>query len=288
MPTSKPEREYDLSLHGTRLAVVEWGPTDATPLLFIHGWLDNAGSFASLAPLLAGDYRCIALDMPGHGLSEHLPGTVNYQFLDGVQTLFEACEALRLAPVNLVGHSMGGALSMLYAGAFPDKVRRLVSIEAFGPLTRNAEDTASSFAYAVMEHVRRRESKKNVFPDIDTALKARASVDKLPAELWRPIVERNLEPVEGGFSWRSDARLRLPSLLRMTHEQAGSFFEAVTAPVLLLKANHGLPLVAEALAIHGPQMDTLEVRELDGGHHIHLEQPETIARFIRGFVPLDN
>lgn len=280
-----PHREYRIALHGIELAIAEWGSADAPPMLMLHGWLDNAATFSSLMPVLSRHYRCIALDLPGHGKSDHLPGTVNYHFLDGVQNIFEACEALALNPAIIIGHSMGGALGMLYAGAFPERVLRFISIESFGPLVRNAEETASQLASAVLEHARRRESRKRTYMNVDEALAIRASVADCPAELLRPIVERNLTVLaEGGYQWCSDARLRLPSLLRMSPEQSASFFRAITAKVLVIRADKGLRFVAEALERDGQLLRAMELKSLSGGHHIHLQQPEVVADLILQFL----
>ena len=280
-----PQREYRIALHGIELAVAEWGQSDAPPLLMLHGWLDNAATFSSLMPILSRHFRCIALDLPGHGKSDHLPGTVNYHFLDGVQHIFEACDELSLNPVTIVGHSMGGALGMLYAGAFPDRVHAFVSIESFGPLVRAAQETASQFASAVLDHVKRRESRKRTFATVDEALAIRASVADCSAEVLRPIVERNLNAVKnGGYQWRSDARLRLPSLLRMSPEQSASFFRAITAPVLVIAADKGLRFVADALERDGKLVRALHQTQLSGGHHIHLERPEEVANLIVAFL----
>jgi pimeloyl-ACP methyl ester carboxylesterase len=278
-----PERDYFLSLHGLKIAVAEWGAESAPPILMLHGWLDNAATFATLAESLAGTFRCIAVDLPGHGHSSHLPQLAHYHFLDGVLHLYEICEKLGLERVALVGHSMGGALGMLYAGAFPERVARFVSIDAFGSLVRAPELAAAAFAEAVLEHVRRRESKKTLFATVDEALKARAAVSDCAPELLRPIVERSLQAVDGGFRWCSDARLRLPGLLRMSPDQVASFLRAVRAPTLVLKAEQGLSFVDVALRELGPLLPGMELVVLPGGHHLHLEQPAEVARRIAAF-----
>lgn len=64
-----------------------WGPKDKQPILAIHGWQDNAGTFDTLVELLP-NVAILCIDLPGHGFSSHLPyGQMYYLFWDGVITL---------------------------------------------------------------------------------------------------------------------------------------------------------------------------------------------------------
>ncbi|HEX4911322.1 MAG TPA: alpha/beta fold hydrolase [Permianibacter sp.] len=113
-PFVVPTREYTVAVDGIAIAIAEWGEPGGTPLLLLHGWLDNAGSFYSLAPLLAAaGFRCIAVDFAGHGASGHLPGGAQYHFIDGVYTLHAVQQQLGVPVLPLLGHSMGGALGLL-------------------------------------------------------------------------------------------------------------------------------------------------------------------------------
>jgi len=288
----EPEREFTLPIDGLDVAVCEWGPVDAEPLLLLHGWLDNAGSFFSLAPLLAAGregkpYRCIAIDFPGHGASAHLPAGCYYHFVDGVYTLHALIKQLALPPLAIIGHSMGGALALLFAGAFPDVCRKLISIEAFGPLTRVESDGPARLREACEERYGRQVARKSVYPTIADALRVRAAVGDVPAALLAPIVERNLMPVEGGHTWRSDARLRWPSLLRMSPAQAGGFFAAVQAPMLLAQGDRGMSQITPGVASHARYLPRFVHHLLSGGHHVHLEQPQFSAEVILEFLQQD-
>ncbi len=288
-PFVAPEREFTLPIDGLDIAVCEWGPVDAEPLLLLHGWLDNAGSFFSLAPLLAAGaggkpYRCIAIDFLGHGASTHLPPGSHYHFVDGVYTLHALFQQLALPPLAIIGHSMGGALALLFAGAFPDACRKLVSIEAFGPLTRVESDGPARLREACEERYGRQVARKPVYPSIADALRVRAAVGDVPAPLLAPIVERNLMAVAGGFSWRSDARLRWPSLQRMSPAQAGAFFAALRVPMLLAQGDRGMSQITPAVASHARYLPRFVHHLLSGGHHVHLEQPLFAAEVILEFL----
>jgi hypothetical protein len=97
-------RELKVSTSGLELAALSWGEPDAPPLLMLHGWLDNAASFALLAPYLAERFHVIALDLPGHGGSRHFPGSMIYQHVDYARAVLGAVDALALPRFHLLGH----------------------------------------------------------------------------------------------------------------------------------------------------------------------------------------
>ncbi len=279
-----PDREYRLSLPVGEIAVCEWGDESAPPLLLLHGWLDNAATFFTTAPFLATQFRCIAIDFPGHGLSSHLGNFAQYHFVDGVLAVHSVLEALDISRCAMVGHSMGGALGLLYAACFPEHVSHLVSIDAFGPLVCKAEESVEQMREACIERSKRKDSKKALYRSVDLALAIRATAGDCPQELLRPIVERNLHETDGGFQWSSDARLRWPSLLRMSPEHVTSFMQKLTMPVLVIQAQSGLSFVPKALQAFSASVPNLTVHTVPGGHHVHLEQPQTVADLSRAFL----
>ena len=116
----------------------KWGNPDGTPVLCLHGWLDNACSFDGLAPLLPNDkYQFLAIDLPGHGFSSHYPPGMTYRFSDTFTTLRYVKEHLSLDKFTLMGHSMGAAVSIWYASIFTEDVEKIISLDLVnvGPIT---------------------------------------------------------------------------------------------------------------------------------------------------------
>jgi pimeloyl-ACP methyl ester carboxylesterase len=132
----RPARSLFLDLRGLRLHVRQWGePALATParppLVLLHGWMDVGASFQFMVDALAEDRLAYALDWRGFGLSSCAPG--GYWFPDYLGDLEAVLDALAPdGPVDLLGHSMGGNVAMLYAGVRPERIRRLVNLEGFG------------------------------------------------------------------------------------------------------------------------------------------------------------
>ncbi len=161
--------EIELPVGPLRLAARVHGPADGIPVLALHGWLDNAASFEPLAPLLKG-LRLVALDLPGHGHSDHRAGGTHYHFIDYVEDVLGAVDALGWERFALLGHSLGGAVATFVAGACPDRVTRLGLIEALGPLTEHPDEAPRRLAHALDRARVRGDRPARTYPAIEQAI----------------------------------------------------------------------------------------------------------------------
>jgi pimeloyl-ACP methyl ester carboxylesterase len=272
--------ECRIALPHLELAAQVWGDDTLPPLLALHGWLDNAGSFARLAPRLATRYRVIALDLPGHGHSDHLAVGASYHYLDYVQVVLAAADALRLDRYHLLGHSLGAGIAALAAAAQPQRIDRLLLIEGLGPLGDDGSHTLQRFRDALQPRGDRRKPLR-IFRDIEQAIDARTLASGLPAALARPIVERGLVETDGGWRWRSDPRLTRPSAVRLAEPQIHALLRGITAPTALLLAQPATPYLPDAMMqARAACVADIAVSHLDGGHHLHLEHPQAVANWI--------
>ena len=137
-PTSNSFISQRLKLHYT-----DWGNAEAPPLLLVHGGRDHCRSWDWVAEKLCDRYHVIAPDLRGHGDSAWSPDG-NYEMGAFVYDLAQLIHQLDLAPVTIVAHSMGGNISTRYTGLFPDKVKKLVSIEGLGPSPAVLEERAKT------------------------------------------------------------------------------------------------------------------------------------------------
>lgn len=273
--------EQTIALAHLNLRAQSWGEPAAPPLLALHGWLDNAGSFALLAPLLATTYRVIALELPGHGHSDHPAVGSSYHYLDHVQAVLNAAEVLQLARYTLLGHSLGAGIAALVAAAAPERIEQLLLIEGLGPLGDDGSTTVSRFREALAP---RKESSRplRVFRSIEQAISARCLASGMPATQARPIVERGLIEAEGGWRWRSDPRLTRPSAVRLAESQVHALLRGIEAPTALLLAHPATSYLPSApMQARAECVANIVVSHMDGGHHLHLEHPETVADWIR-------
>ncbi|HJR12470.1 MAG TPA: alpha/beta fold hydrolase [Rhodanobacteraceae bacterium] len=260
------------------LAALQWGDADAPPLLALHGWLDNAASFARLAPLLAANRRVIALDLPGHGHSAHLPRSVHrYNNLDQVDHVLDFADALKFERFDLLGHSLGAGIASLTAAAAPARIGKLLLIEGLGPLADDGLQTLQRWRDAhAQRDVPRRQPR--VFASVDIAIRARVAAGGLDADEAHPIVERNLRETAGGFAWRSDPRLRLTTPLRIDELQLRRLLQGIEAPTLLLLAEPATPYLPPALMeARAACVADIRVEHIAGPHHLHVRRPGEVA-----------
>ncbi len=259
-----------------RLAWREWGDWDAYPVLALHGWLDNAASFDTLAPLL-GERRIIALDMPGHGLSAHRGVDGTYNIWDDLPTLMHFTAVLGLERYDLLGHSRGAAIASLLAAIETSAVSSLVMLDgALIPLLEGPQ-TLQQLRSFTHDYAKRNSRDGRVFADVDAAIAARCTATGIDARAAKLLVPRSLEPVVGGLRWRTDPRLRYASALKFTRAQVRNILSGITAPTLIFTTGAGM---AERLPRHealdwypGLQRETT-----DGCHHCHmLEAAPVIA-----------
>ncbi len=278
-------RELALNLPFGQLAALEWGEPEAPALLALHGWLDNAASFAALAPLLAKDCRVIALDMPGHGRSAHLPpGVTRYHVMDYVDHVLNAADALQLLRFNLLGHSLGAGVASLVAAAAPARIGKLALIEGLGPLADDGSHTLQRLRDAVAQRSLGRRAPR-VFANIEEALAARVAVGDLESDEARALVTRGLREVGGGYAWSSDPRLRLPTPLRIEESQLRRLLAGIESPTLLLLADPQTPYLPRAtMEARAACVRDIRIERIGGRHHLHLQHPQEVAERVLKFL----
>ena len=123
-----------------RLHYVDWGNDDAPPMLLVHGGRDHCRNWDWVAQAFKADYHVIAPDLRGHGDSQWLIGG-GYATIDYVYDIAQLVRQTGIDDMVLVGHSMGGSVSLAYAGLCPEKVGKLITIEGMGMSLASADDS---------------------------------------------------------------------------------------------------------------------------------------------------
>jgi len=274
---------FDLSVPGFTIACKAWGKRENPPMLAMHGWLDNANSFDGLAPLLADRFHVIAIDLPGHGQSSHLPAGHHYHFIDGIFNVHSIIQALGLRQVHLLGHSMGACLASLIAGVTPDSVLSLTMIEAIGPLAAPEERCCEQLARFQKQALALEKKSDKAYPSRLRTAEARAAKGYLSLDNALILCERGVREEGPAFYWRHDKRLLNASPLRMTERQVLSCLRNIHAPACLIWGDDGFSFCPEAIEERERAVKSLHIHHLPGGHHLHMEHPEAIARCLSDF-----
>jgi pimeloyl-ACP methyl ester carboxylesterase len=283
-----PTSHFFTSLR-TRLHYVDWGNPSAPPLILVHGGFDHARSWDWTARALARDYHVIVPDLRGHGDS----GWVNdgsYAMSKFVYDLAQLVELVDRPQVRIVSHSLGGSISLRYAGLFPDKVSKLVAIEALGLSPKaiaQRDETSNLDRWREFVTARRKGARKprRQYATIEAAVeRMRERNHQLTAEqalhLTRHGVNRN---EDGSYGWKFDPYLHAHAP-GPSDAELPEFWRAVTCPVLLclgLNSWASNP-VQDGRAAHF--RDARLVEFADAGHWLHHDQFERFIGEVRGFL----
>lgn len=281
-------KQITIATSAGELSGVLYGQASKPLILALHGWLDNAASFHTLAPMLLDDYAVLALDLPGHGKSAWLGAGADYSVWAYARPIVEAINhhsLLKERPFYLLGHSLGTGVAMLLASALAERVLAYIALDSLGPITTQASLAATQLKQSFLTQAKGSSTYSAVEQAV--AVRMRSNSDIAYDELKR-MVERNLVQHAEGWQWCTDPRLRLPSAVRFTEEQLHSILQSLSMPVLAIKAEQGIApqvLYEQRLAyIHESVFACVS-----GGHHFHLVEASAnqIAQLIKSFIAHD-
>ncbi|HEY8378844.1 MAG TPA: alpha/beta hydrolase [Nannocystis sp.] len=276
--------ERTLDAGGLPLAALCYGPEDGLPVLAMHGWLDNAASFARLAEHLDG-INLVAIDLAGHGRSARRPDGV-YVFIDYIADAAAAIAALGWTRCAVIGHSLGAGVAALLAGTCPEVITRAVLIEGLGPLSTPDEGAPRQLreALAAEAAARARREEHPGYTDLEQLTRRLVAATGMRPESAQILLERGLYAEGGVYRWRADARLRRPSRQRLTEAQVRAFLAAITCPTLVIRARPGMQVDEELARGRFAAIAGATLAELPGGHHVHLDDPAAVAALVGPFL----
>jgi pimeloyl-ACP methyl ester carboxylesterase len=275
-----------------RLHYVDWGNAEAPLLLLVHGGRDHARSWDGVARELRRDFHVIAPDLRGHGDSAWAVGS-SYALTDFVLDIAQLLEAVDAYPVTIVGHSLGGAVSLLYTGTFPERVRRLVAIEGLGPPPAVMRELIGVPGWRrVREWVGRMQGLAGRQPRCYESIEAAASRMREENGFLSEVQARHLtihgvaRNEDGTYSWKFDNYVRAFSPVRLAPEEVDELRQRIECPVLLVR---GTESWASDPAVDGritPFSDARAVNVEGAGHWVHHDRLDEFLRVVRDFLEL--
>jgi len=286
------------------------------PVICLHGWQDNAGSFDHLIPLLTPEIPFICLDFAGHGKSSPRSAGATLDPHAHILDIKRVVDFFKLEHVNLMGHSMGGGLSLEFAGAFPDLVKKCVTFDAPAPFPCDPTGAPEQMARAVLKHLsyesNPREPPKYTYVEaMDRFLKGRQNNMKESSA--KTLMKRGLLLVEEGgdldqnlYVFSRDIRVTFPTLISLTPEQTKAFVEKVSCKLLVIsfKDNYWESIEGmngdtkkleklkqekeDILKIYEKNCRYFHYLEVEGHHHTHLDFPDRLNNVINMFLGNDS
>jgi pimeloyl-ACP methyl ester carboxylesterase len=273
-----------------RLHYVDWGNPERPLLLLVHGGRDHARSWDWVARALRNDYHVIAPDLRGHGDSAWAVGS-SYAISDFVFDIAQLLEAVGESPVTIVGHSLGGAVSLLYAGLFPERVSRLVAIEGLGPPPAILERMRATPGWRRvrdwMERIQGLAGRQpRRYPSIDAAAHRMQEENAfLSREQARHLTIHGVARNEDGtYSWKFDNYVRAFSPNRLTEEEVVEFRRRIDCPVLLVRGSESWASDPASDGRVRPFADASVVNVEGAGHWVHHDRLDEFLRCVREFL----
>lgn len=284
-------RDKFIDVQGLSLHTLEWGDPVGEPLVLVHGFLDEAHSWERFVTALQKQINqrlwIIAPDCRGHGDSGWVGAGGYYHFPDYVLDLDNVVQRLGAETIKLIGHSMGGTVSLLYSGTFPERVAKLVLIEGIGPAGMNFPDAPVRMEKWITELHQRGRKHFREYSTIEAgARQLQQTNPRLDSELAFDLARSGMKQSSSGkWVWKFDPLHRTTSPQPFYSAQAIEFLRRIECPVLIVegKESHHTkrPDKQQRLAV----LREKQFAEIENtGHMVHQDNPKALAEVVGRFL----
>jgi pimeloyl-ACP methyl ester carboxylesterase len=278
-----------LNIRGLNYHIQEWGDSSKPLLVLLHGWMDCGATYRYVAEFLSDDYFLVAPDWRGFGQSDH---ATSYWFPDYFADLEKILDHYSPHhPANIVGHSMGGNIALMYAGIHPQRVNKVMSLEALGMEATQAKDAPEKYRRWMREITSEAPSK--VYPNFDAlCFSVHKGNPRLAPEMIVELAQMWGEPLgkEGAYKLKHDHAHRYANPVRYNFDDVLECWYEITAKVSLVMATEST--FYTRFARHGRLDESKKVLKVndanyyeidDCGHMLHIERPKATAEAIIDF-----
>lgn len=283
---SPPRAAGHVLVRGLPLAYHTWGSASAPPLVLVHGFQDHAQSWSRVAKRLCDRWFVVALDLRGHGESGWVGAGGDYHFYDYLNDVITVVDHLGLARFGLVGHSLGGNVTVFSTAMMPDRVSALVLLEGLGFQTHALSDTIGRLRRWQTSQQRgglsldvdgRRRARQQLVDVADAAERLRRYNERLDPEHALELAATFTEPFEDGVAWRFDPLHKVPAAKPYLFDEVAAAWKSLTMPVLSLYGDETswVPPDIDARMALVPHLRSGVVER--AGHNLHHDQPDVIA-----------
>lgn len=270
-----------------RLHYLDYGHADAPLLVLVHGGRDHARSWDFVAAALRHHYHVVAPDLRGHGDSAWAVGS-QYAMPDYLLDLHQLLRHIGVQPVVLVGHSLGGAVVLQYAGTYPDRVSSVVAIEGLGPppsmtVEKPVEERLDEWIRTMELLATRRPRRYGSLAEAEARM--RDANPRLSAEMASHLtVHGTMRMEDGTYAWKFDNYVRAWGPNRYDREAVQRLWARISCPVLLARGRESWARnpVEDGRAAYFPDYRYVEFE--GAGHWVHHDRLERFLSELETFL----
>lgn len=258
-----------------KLQFWDFGQDGKPALVLVHGGLDHARSWDWVARSLREHYHVYALDLRGHGNSAWAPGAM-YSIAEHVLDLSVLLDIIGDFPIRLIGHSLGGVIVLHYAGIYPERVRKAVSIEGMGfPEGHRVHSPAPDRMRTWIERLREVEKRRHKsYPSLEAAVaRMKEANPHLSDEVAHHLTRHGTNwDADGSMVWKFDNYVRAFSPYGHNINDAIETYSRIAAPVLLFWGLESFTPPPENDRRVKAMRDCRLVTVPNAGHWVHHDQ----------------
>jgi len=271
---------------GLRLHYADWGNDAAPSLILIHGGRDHSRSWDEVARALQPHFHVMAPDLRGHGDSDWAKGS-SYSLSDYVYDLTCLVRSASVHQTAIVGHSMGGMIGLMYAGAYPDRMSYLAVLDGVTVLPGSPRAPIHErITEWVAQLDRIAEQKTRGYRTIAEAAERMSAHNKrlTPEQALHLASQGVKRNADGGYSWKFDEYQKARAPYRLSPDDHITLWSRITCPTLLLRGNESFlpdPETAGVLA-HFRQAHLVTIT--GAGHWLHHDKLDEVLDVLRPFL----
>ena len=284
MDNLEPQSRF-YSSQRLRLHYVVWGDEARPALMLLHGGRDHCRTWDRVAMALRQRYTLYAPDLRGHGDSDWAIGSM-YSLPEFVLDVATLAEIIGQGPLTIIGHSLGGAIALQYAGTFPERVSKVVAIEGLGPPASEHQPAPLRMRHWVedMHELERRQPRG--YATLEDAVQRMLQVNPhlTPEMAHHLTIHGTRRPQDGSYTWKFDNYVRIRSPYEFNLEDATAIWGRIRAPVLLVRGSESWAADPErdgrARAFRHYRSVVIE----GAGHWVHHDRLERFLRVVQEFL----
>ena len=273
-----------------RLHYVDWGNTDAPPMLLVHGGRDHCRNWDWVALALRDRYHIIAPDLRGHGDSQWMIGG-SYNQIDYVYDIAHLVSQKKMAPVTIIGHSMGGAVSLAYSGLYPESVKKLIAIEGMGPppevIKERIEAPTHQRLHDWVNDLRTLSGRQpRKYASVEDAYERMQTENPhlTEAQARHLTIHGSNQNEDGTYSWKFDNYIRAFSPIGLDFDRQFELYQRISCPTLLVRGTESWASdpIKDGRIKHFQNAKSVNVDK--AGHWVHHDQLDVFLQLTNDFL----